>query len=154
MADMETPKVIEALLAKRSDIHSAIAELERQVRKHKAEIAKLDDTIRLFAPDVVQAKRAVTRFARSAHFVTGELTRRCQTALREADGVGVTADAIALQAMREKALDLGDGELRQDMARRILWTLNRMLSRGAVAKRGNGAGAEWSLSAKPEQLSL
>lgn len=147
---METPKVVEALLAKRGDIGKDIADLERQVRKHKAEIAKIDATIELFAPNIRQARREVSRFARSAHFVTGELTRRCQTALREANGQPVTADSIALQAMREKGLDLGAGELRQDMARRILWTLNRMLPRGAVVKRGNGAGAEWALPAQAE----
>ena len=145
---METPQVVAALLEKRETIGKVIADLERQVRKHKAEIAKLDDTIGLFAPNVVQAKRHVSRFARSAHFVTGELTRRCQTALREANGEPVTADSIALQAIREKGLDLGDGEMRADMARRILWTLNRMLPRGTVRKQGNGAGAEWLLPAE------
>src|SRR6266567_196111 len=123
--NMELPQVVGALLEKRDVIGRAIADLERQVRRHKADVAQIDATIRLFAPDVVQARRQVTRFARSAHFVTGELTRRCQQALREANGEPVTADSIALQAIREKALDLGDGELRADMARRILWTLNR-----------------------------
>jgi multidrug resistance efflux pump len=151
---METPQVIAALLEKRTDIRQSIAELERQVRKHKADMAQLDATIGLFAPNVVQAKREVSRFARSAHFVVGELTRRCQTALREANGEPVTADSIALQAMREKGLNVGDGELRADMARRILWTLNRMLSRGAVRKQGNGAGAEWALPPVVEQQLL
>jgi hypothetical protein len=62
----------------------------------------------------------------------------------------VTADAIALQAMREKGLDMGHGVLRQDMVRRILWTLNRVLPRGAVVKLGNGALAEWSQTAQNE----
>ena len=151
---METPQVIAALLEKRADIRSSITELERQVRKHKADMAQVDATIQLFSPSVTLAKREASKFARSAHFVVGELTRRCQTALREANGGPVTADSIALQAMREKGLDLGDGELRQDMARRILWTLNRMLPRGTVRKQGYGAGAEWLLPARPEQLSL
>lgn len=142
---METPQVIQALLSKCSEIGAAIADLERQIRRHKTEIGKIDATIGLFAPNVVQARRPVTRFARSAHFVTGELTRRCMTALREAEGARVTADAITLQAMREKGPNLGDGALRQDMARRILWTLNRMLPRGAVVKQGNGALAELGL---------
>jgi hypothetical protein len=47
--------------------------------------------------------------------------------------------------MREKGLDLDDGKLREDMARRILWTFNRMLPRGMVLKHGYAAGAEWSL---------
>jgi hypothetical protein len=110
---METPEVITALLEKRSQITGAIAELERQVRKHKHDMAQLDAAIKLFSPSVILAKREATRFARSAHFVVGELTRRCMTALREADGQPVTADAVALQAMREKGLDMGDGALRR-----------------------------------------
>jgi hypothetical protein len=70
------------------------------------------------------------------------LSRRVQTALREAEGP-ITADAIAAQAMREKGLDMGDGELRADITRRFLWTLNRMLARGVVTKQGRGAAATW-----------
>jgi len=38
---------------------------------------------------------------------------------------------------------MGDGELRADITRRFLWTLNRMLGRGAVTKQGWGAAARW-----------
>lgn len=41
--------------------------------------------------------------------------------------------------------DLGDGELPQDIARRFLWTLNRMLPCGTVVKDGWGADARWTL---------
>ncbi len=140
---MEHTPVVAGLLAKREEIAQQIAELERQIRRHKAEIAQIDGTIGLFAPDVKQAKREVARFARSAHFVTGELSRRVQTALREAEGRAITADEIAVQAMREKGLDLGDGELRADITRRFLWTLNWLLARGAVTKGGYGATARW-----------
>lgn len=143
---METPQVVAALLEKRADIGKEIADLERQVRKHKGEIERLEATIRLFSPDLVQAKRAVSKFQRSAYFVTGELTRRCQQAMREANGQPVTADSIAVQAIRDKQLDEGDGELRADFARRILWTLNRMIPRGMVRKSGNGSGATWELA--------
>jgi chromosome segregation ATPase len=140
---MENTPVIAGLLAKREEIAKQIAELERQIRKHKAEITQIDGTIGLFAPDVTAAKREVTRFARSAHFATGELSRRVQTALREAEGRAIMADEIAVQTMREKGLDMGDGELRADITRRFLWTLNRLLGRGAVTKEGWGAAARW-----------
>ena len=93
---MDHAPVITGLLAKRKEITKQIAELERQIKRHKAEIAQIDGTIRLFSPDVTHAKREATRFARSAHFVTGELSRRVQTALREADGRAITADEIAV----------------------------------------------------------
>lgn len=116
----------------------AIRRAGAEIRRHKAEIAQIDGTIRLFSPDVKQATREVTWFARSAPFVTGELSRHMQTALREADGRAITADEIAVQAMREKGLDMGDGALRADTTRRFLWTLKRLLGRGAVTKEGLG----------------
>src|ERR1700722_11349693 len=143
---MEPQEVINALLAKRDEMLKTVADLERQIRKWKADIAQVEATISFFGPsNVTQAKREATKFARSAHFVTGELTRRCQQALREADGKEVSADSVAVQAMRDKNLSLGDGELRADMSRRILWTFNRMVRTGAVCKHGNGALATWTL---------
>jgi multidrug resistance efflux pump len=139
---MEDAPVIAGLLAKRAEIEAEIADLERQVRQRQTKLRQLDTAICLFAPNLTRARREVTRFRRSAHFVTGELSRRVQTALREAEGP-ITADAIAVQAIRDKGLDMGDGELRQDITRRFLWTLNRMLGRGVVTKQGWGAEARW-----------
>jgi hypothetical protein len=106
---------------------------------------QIDAAILLFAPNLRRAKRDVSRFQRSAHFMTGELTRRCQTALREAKGHPVTADEIAVQAIKEENLDMGDGALRQDITRRFMWTLTRMLKIGAVTKQGWGADARWGM---------
>lgn len=147
---MEHEAVVAGLLAKRAEIESQIAELERQVRKHRTEVQSIDKAILLFEPSLVRAKAEVTQWRRSAHFVTGELTRRCQTALREAQGRPITADAITVDAMREKGLDLGDGALRMDIQKRLLWTLNRMLARGAVTKEGFGAEARWGVPHLPD----
>jgi hypothetical protein len=76
--------------------------------------------------------------------MTGELTRRCQTAFREANHSG-REDEIAVQAMKEKNLDMGDGALRQDITRRFMWTLTRMLKDGSVTKQGYGAAARWAM---------
>jgi hypothetical protein len=105
-------------------------------------LAMINLTIELFEPGVVAAKREQSMGERSVHFVTGELTRRCQTALRS-NGQPVAADAIAVAAMREKRLDLDDGELRQDITRRILWTVNPLMTRNTVVKQGWGADARW-----------
>ena len=146
---MDNTAVINGLLAKRAEIQKAINAIEKearhQTRQHRAELVKIDDAIGLFEPSVTVAKRHQTKFERSIHFVTGELTRRCQTALRDAKGQPVTADAIAVSTMREKHLDVGDGLLRQDITRRFLWTLNRLLTRQAVVKEGWGADARWRL---------
>jgi len=146
---MENPDIIAALLVKRAEIGKAIADLQCQEHKHKAEMVQLDAAIKLFTPSVTLAKREATKFARSVHFVVGELSRRCNQALREASGQPVTADMLTVQAMREKGLDLGDGELRADAGRRFLWTLNRMLPRKVVVKDGCGADARWTFPSEP-----
>jgi hypothetical protein len=99
----------------------------------------------MFAPSIIDAKRQATRFKRSAHFLTGELTRQCQDSLREAKDRPITATEIAVTALHGKGLDAGDPELRMDFVGRIAWTLNRMLRRGAVVKHGFGSSARWGL---------
>jgi hypothetical protein len=145
---MEDAPVIAGLLSKRASIEREIAELERDIRRRRSEVMQIDATILLFAPNLTRAKRDVTRFQRSAHFMVGELTRRCNTAFRDADGKPVTADEIAVQAMRDKGLDMGDGALRQDITRRFMWTLTRMLKTGVVVKQGWGADARWAMPMK------
>ncbi len=141
----ESAPVISGLLEKRADLERSIAELERQIRMRRAEIGQLDATICMFAPSIIDAKRQATRFKRSAHFLTGELTRQCQDSLREAGGRAITATEIAVTALHGKGLDAGDAELRADFTKRIAWTLNRMLGRGAVTKEGFGMAARWGL---------
>jgi hypothetical protein len=142
---MEDTSVIAGLLEKRAQIETAIAELERQIRVRRLEIAQLDATICMFAPSVIAAKREATKFKRSVHFLTGELTRLCLDCLRQADGRLVTAREMAVTALHQKGLDAGDAELLTDFTKRIAWTLNRMLGRGAVTKQGYGASARWGL---------
>jgi hypothetical protein len=61
---MENAPVIAGLLAKRATIESEIAELEREIRRHRSKLMQIDATILLFAPDLKRAKRDVTRFQR------------------------------------------------------------------------------------------
>ena len=138
---MEHTAVVTGLLEKRAEIERAIAELEREIRRRRAEIMQLDKAIVLFAPSVVAAKREATKFKRSAHFLTGELTRLCQDCLRRADGRMLTAHEMAVTALHAKGLDAGDAELLADFRKRIAWTLTRMLGSGTVVKDGFGAAA-------------
>ena len=128
----EDVPVIEGLLQKRAELETAIADLERQIRVRRLEIAQLDATICMFAPSVIAAKREATKFKRSVHFLTGELTRLCQDCLRQADGRMLTAHEMAVTALHQKGLDAGDDQLRADFVKRIAWTL------GADAWAGRG----------------
>jgi hypothetical protein len=56
---MEDAPVIAGLLAKRASIEGQIAELERDIRRRRAEVMQIDATILLFAPNLRRAKRDV-----------------------------------------------------------------------------------------------
>jgi hypothetical protein len=131
---IENAPVITGLLDKRASIESEIAELELEIRRRRSEVMQIDAATLLFASG--QAGREPV--PASAHFIGGEPPRRCQTGFREAKGRPVTADEIAVQAMKEKNLDMGDGALRQDITRRFMWTLTRMLKTGGCHQAGVG----------------
>jgi hypothetical protein len=143
---MDEAPAIQALLDKRAELRQAISELSHELYQAKRNLAQLEQTLRLFAPNVSQAKRQVATFVRSKYFRPGEITRRCHEAFRAAGDDPVTVEMIVWRAMRDKGLDLADGPMRDDFARRFTWALNQLYGRGAVRKEGTGAEAKWKLA--------
>ena len=143
--------LINALIRKRSELHAAITDLERQASQLCADLAHIDATLRMLDPDLEIETLPVRgpRPKRSKYFAHGEISRRCLEALRDAPGDGwLSGDDIAVQAMRDKKLDPErDKRLRVDFVRRILQTLDSLERRyGRVIKSGNGRGISWNLS--------
>ena len=80
--------VISGLLKKRKELLHDLAECEAAVYKAKGTLQSLDDTIRLYQPDIdlpisTPAKR---RYKRSEYFMAGELTPMIKDYLREYTG--------------------------------------------------------------------
>ena len=140
---MENATLIAALVERRTGAEREIEALKKQVAARRSDLHQIDCAIKVLTPDLRTARLIATRHARSKFFVSGELSRRCQDALREAAGAWVTAEDIAASAMRDKGLDPADGEIRGDFTRRLLWTLNRFFVRKAVVKQGWGTAARW-----------
>ncbi len=145
---MNNTELIAGLVNKREEALREIDQLKKQVLGVRHDLYQIEKAIAVLTPSLTAARRIATRHARSRYFTSGELSRRCQDALRLAGGAWITAEDIAVQAMREKALDPADGELRKDFTRRLLWTLNRFVVRGAVAKEGWGTAARWRAPSK------
>src|ERR1019366_8794902 len=84
---MAETHVISALRAKRAEVSGYIHDLEKKVKRMRANLAHIDATIRVFAPDLnpdsIPPKR---RYRRSRYFAKGELSRRCLDMLRVAAG--------------------------------------------------------------------
>ena len=143
---MDNAELIAGLVAKREEALREIDRLKRDVLGVRHDLYQIEKAIAVLTPSLTAARRIATRHARSRYFTSGELSRRCQDALRLAGEAWITAEDIALTAMRDKALDPADAELRGDFTRRLLWTLNRFVIRGAVVKEGWGTAARWRVT--------
>jgi hypothetical protein len=147
--DKDAP-VIAGLLAKRDEVERAIAHIERMMRARRGDLAHIDHVLRLFAPNLQQARYRASVAMRSRHFENGELTKRCQDALREANGGYITTEAVVRKAMADKGIDQRNRDLYDDFGRRFSWVLNTALAHGKVTKIGSGMAARWSLVERTE----
>jgi hypothetical protein len=99
----------------------------------------------LFDPNAVtehvRPKAIAHRF-----FGNGGLSRHCINFLREAEGLAVSADDIAIAAMKAKGMPLGDDPLRQKLLNSTLYALKRLSKRGSVERIGEGVGSRWKLA--------
>lgn len=142
--------IMGALVERASEIRGHIAVLEGQIAKHRADLAHVEATARMFDPSYdgkrVRPKRPAP--PRSTYFAMGEISERCRNALREAT-VPISADDVAVQAMRDKGLDLADRKIRSDMIARLIWALHRLAKAGQAERIGHGLGARWTLAGPP-----
>ena len=63
-------------------------------------------------------------------------SRHCLNFLREAEGLAVSADYIAIAAMKAKGMLLGDDLLRQKPLNSTLYALRRLSKRGSLERIG------------------
>lgn len=144
---MAEPHVIAALRAKRAELSGYVHDLERKLARHRAGLANLDATIRLFAPelnpDTIPPKRT---YRRTRYFAKDELSRRILSALRQADGRPLTTAAIARAIMADKGFPIDEGALSAAVTDMAITVLRRLSKRGTVAKSGTSRNAEWALA--------
>ena len=112
----------------------------------RANLAHIDATIKVFAPDLnpnsIPPKR---RYRRSRYFAKGELFRRCLDMLRVAAGIPITAPEIAKAAMADKGMSTHDTALLGAVTEMVLLSLGRLRRRGVVVKTGTSRDAKWAL---------
>ncbi len=144
---MPEPHVVTALRAKRAEISGYIHDLERKLARHRASLAALDATIRLYAPelnpDSIPPKRT---YRRTRYFAKGELARRILSALREASGKPMTTAAITCAIVADKGFPVGEGALSEAVSDMALTVLRRLSKRETVTKSGTSRNAQWVLA--------
>ncbi len=144
---MAEPHVVTALRAKRAEISGHVHDLERKLARHRANLANIDATIRLFAPelnpDSIPPKRT---YRRTRYFAKGELSRRILSVLREASGKPTSTAAIASAVLAGKDFPIGEGVLSEAVTDMVLTVLRRLSKRETVAKSGTSRNAQWALA--------
>jgi len=126
---MERPNTVFALLDKRREIAGRIDQAVARLRVLEAELAAVDDVIRLFDPDAIPGP--AKRYPVFEPVLIGEVARLVRIALREA-GHALTTREIAVSVAMARGHDASDSETFGAIRRRVGQSLRRMQMRGEV----------------------
>jgi len=122
---MAEPHVIGALRNKRAELAGTLRQLEQQLAGHRANLAHLDATMRLFDPKVRPSDIRPRQIrARNVWFRQGECLRLIYDELREVTQP-VTTRELAERIMRLKAISAADDQRRERIQKTLLGSLNR-----------------------------
>lgn len=141
---MAEPHVISALRNKRSELGGVVDQLEQRLEQHRADLAHLDATMRLFDPDIrPEEVRPKQQRARSAWFRPGECLRLIYDELRDAPQPATTRE-LAERVMRAKAMPTTDDRRRELIQKTILGSLNR--AKETIARIETAGVVSWQLN--------
>jgi len=139
--------LVAGLIAKRAELAGVIAELERQLAQHRADLTHIDGVLRVLAkdldPETIKPKRI---YRRSRYFARNELSRLCLAALRIADTKPLSIDDLATQAMTAKGFDAADAILRASVRGQVGSIVKRLHREGIIGNIGAGRASKWKLA--------
>jgi hypothetical protein len=137
------PVAVAGLKRKRREIAGIVADLEKQIARHRASLAQIDQVLLLMDPtlpiEAIAARKARPR--NTGPFAHSELSRRVYEALRDRDTV--SAAELADAALRDKGYD--DKRMRAEFISKFLVRLAQMASAGRVERIWHGNGVRWRL---------
>jgi hypothetical protein len=140
---MAEQHVIGALRDKRAELAGILRQLEQQLAQHRASLAHLDATMRLFDPEIrPNAIRPRQKRARNAWFRPGECLRLIYDELREAAQPATTRE-LAERIMRRKTMPAMDDRGRELLQRTLLSSLNR--AKTTIARVETAGVVSWRL---------
>jgi hypothetical protein len=146
---IEDKHMAASLTEKRQQIAREIKDLEIQINDKREAIIHIDSTVAIFDPDaIVDTDTPNRRLRRNlGYFARGEITKRCLTALREANGEPITVLDIAAKAMADKKLDPDNRTIRKQFYKRFMAAMHSLSQPGGVAERvGRYRDVKWKLA--------
>jgi hypothetical protein len=144
MLIMAEPHVVAALKDKRAELSGSIADLEKRIGQHRADLLHADAVLRLFALEFEPATippRAVRR--PNSWFKPGELARLLLEVLRTAPAALSVRD-ITVQVMERRGLDPEDARTVELLRKLVSNALNRQAA-DLVERIQDGALVSWQV---------
>lgn len=122
---MGEPQVVSALREKRSELAGLVTELEKQLNLHRANLAHVDATMRLFDPGKKHDPIGSAQLnGRHDWFRRGECRRLIYDVLRDAPGPMTTRE-ITDAIVKSKGMIANEGSARDLIAKTVLNSLSR-----------------------------
>ncbi|MBE7157084.1 MAG: hypothetical protein INR62_01390 [Rhodospirillales bacterium] len=143
---MGEPQIVGALRDKRAELSGFIADLEKRMAQHRADLMHVDAVLLLFAPELevtAVAPKAVRR--RNEWFRPGELPRTVLDILRVAPAP-LPVREIAIEVMARRGLDAGDGRTLILLRKLVQNALARQAAE-LVERVVDGAVVRWRVAA-------
>jgi hypothetical protein len=135
--------IISGLTTKRAELSGIIADLEKRIGQHRADLVHIDAVLRLYGtaePEGI-APKAVRR--RNDWFKPGELSRMVLDILRVASAP-LTGKEIAAQVMQRRGLDAGDARTAHLIGRLVHNAVTRQAA-DLVERVGDEKVAAWKV---------
>lgn len=137
--------LITGLTAKRAEVSGIIADLEKCIAQHRADLVHIDAVLRLYAPEVEPesiAPKAVRK--RNDWFKPGELSRMVLDILRVAPAP-MTGREIAAEVMQRRGIDAGDARTAHLVGKLVHNAVTRQAA-DLVEKVTDGKAAAWRVA--------
>jgi hypothetical protein len=143
---MAEPHVVTALRDKRAELSGAIADLEKRIGRHRADLQHVDAVLRLFAPDLEPAAIAPKAVRRSNEwFRPGELARMVLDILRVAPAP-LSIREITAQVIQRREIAPPDARSAERLRKLVTNALSRQAA-DLVERLQDGSQVTWRVRA-------
>lgn len=142
---MAESHVVSGLVSKRAEMAGLIEHHQKEVARLAGDLAHVDATIKLFAPEIdLRTMRVKTHRARNQFFRPGECQRIVLEIFRDAAGAALSSRRIADQLVIRKGLEVS---LTEQMQKNALAVAHRLEKTGTLVPVGrDGQGQTWRLA--------
>jgi hypothetical protein len=146
MTEAKRSPIVAGLIAKRAELAAVIAQLQRQIDQHRADLSHIDGVLRILAsdldPETIKPKRV---YRRTLYFERRELSRLILAAPRTA-AEPLSVDDLAERAMTAKGFGLADAILRVSIRDRVGLAAKRLHRGGTIQNVGTRRASKWKLA--------